>query len=71
MSDETSSVKFVTADRDWTDNPSELLYYRDVHTMDDQLNDATKIAELPRRPGPLSFCSGPEKPITSCRVQQA
>ncbi|MGA9746338.1 MAG: hypothetical protein WBQ50_02670 [Nocardioides sp.] len=39
-------MKFVTADRGWTDNPSELLYYRVVHTMDDELHDATEIAEL-------------------------
>ncbi len=46
MSGGTSSVKFVIADQGWTDNPSELLYYRVVHTMDDELHDATKIAEL-------------------------
>lgn len=46
MSDGTPSVKFVTADRGWTDNLSELLYYRVVHTRDDELHDATKIAEL-------------------------
>lgn len=36
----------VTGDRGWTDNPSELLYYRVVHLMSDDLHDARKIGEL-------------------------